>query len=274
MNKMFVPAVLALSLLSGCGKDSSPTSPNNNSTVGQFSVMLTDAPASVQSVLVDVTSVLAHHAGATDDQGWEVLSSTPQNVDLLSYQNGSFLALAAASVPVGDYDALRLVVGTGCSVTVNGVTQPLTIPSGAEAGLKISRNFTVTGSGVTVQVDFDASQSLRQSGNGKWTLRPVLRAMPAAEAGAIQGVVDATVSSVDLKQDGALVSSAMPGATGHFAFTVLAGGTYDVVMHSSTGDVTKSGVAVASGASTDLGTTNFAGGSAGGGGTGPKIIDL
>src|SRR5262245_51866063 len=117
MNKMFVPAALALALLSGCGKDSGPTSPN--STVGHFSVMLTDAPASVQSVVVDVTSVLAHHAGAAEDQGWEVVSSTPQAVDLLSYQNGAFLTLADASLPVGAYDSFRLVLGTGCSVTVD-----------------------------------------------------------------------------------------------------------------------------------------------------------
>jgi hypothetical protein len=275
MNKMFVPAVLVLASLSGCGKGSSPTSPNTNS-VGQFSVMLTDAPASVQSVLVNVTSVLAHHAGATDDQGWEILSSTPQNVDLLSYQNGSFLTLAAASVPVGDYDGLRLVLGTGCSVTVNDATQSLTVPSGAEAGLKISGNFSVTGSGASAQVDFDASQSLRQSNNGKWTLRPVLRAMPAAEAGAIRGLVTPanSVNSVDVLQDGALISSVVPGGNGRFAFSVLAAGTYDVVVHSSSGDATRTGVVVGSGASTDLGTISFAPGGGGSGGTGPRIIDL
>src|SRR5947207_14719279 len=67
MNKMFVPAVIVVALLSGCG-NSNPTSPN--STFGQFSVMLTDAPASVQSVLVNVASVLAHHRGAADDRRW------------------------------------------------------------------------------------------------------------------------------------------------------------------------------------------------------------
>jgi predicted phage tail protein len=273
MNKMFVPAALVLAFLSGCG-NSGPTSPSNT-TVGHFSVALTDAPASVQSVVVDVTSVLAHHAGAADDQGWEVVSSSPQAVDLLSYQNGAFFALADATLPVGGYDSFRLLLGTGCSLTVNGVTQALTVPSGAETGLKVNRDFTVaSGSGTTLQVDFDVSQSLRQSGNGKWTLRPVMRVMPATQAGAIQGVVDASVSGVDLYQSGALISRVMPDAAGHFAFCVLASGDYNVVIHSSTGDVTKSGVAVASGASTDLGTISFAGGSGGGGGTGPRIIDL
>jgi len=273
MNKMFVPAVIAVALLSGCG-NSDPTSPH--STVGQFSVMLTDAPASVQSVLVNVTSVLAHHAGAADDQGWEVVSSTPQAVDLLSYQNGAFVSLGDASLPVGAYDSFRLVLGTGCSVTVNGVTSALTVPSGAEAGLKINRNFTVSASGLSMQVDFDASQSLRQSGNGKWTLRPVLRALPAAEAGAIQGTVTQvnSVNSVDVFQGGTLISSIVPGANGRFAFSVLAAGTYDVVVHTSSGDVTKAAVVVSSGSSTDLGTITFASGGGGGGGTGPRIIDL
>ena len=275
MNRMFVPTVLALALLSGCGKGSSSTSPN--STVGQFSVMLTDAPASVQSVTVDVTSVLAHHAGATDDQGWEVLNSTPQVVDLLSYQNGTFVTLADASVPVGSYDSFRLVLGTGCSVTVNGVTEALTMLSGAEAGLKISRTFTVSsGSGVTVQVDFDASQSLRQSGNGDWTLSPVLRAMPAAEAGAAHGIVTPanTVSGVDLLQNGTLITRVVPDDTGYYAFSVLPSGTYNVVIHSSSGDVTLPAAAVASGASTNLGTMTLLGGSGGGGGNGPRIVDL
>ncbi|HET7224635.1 MAG TPA: DUF4382 domain-containing protein [Candidatus Eisenbacteria bacterium] len=273
MRKLLIPAVIAIAALYGCGgKTPAPTSPS--ASVGQFRVLMTDAPAAVQAVNVDVVSVLAHHAGAADNLGWDVLNATPQAVDLLSLQNGAFLALANGSVSSGSYDGLRLVLGNDNTITVDGVTSPLTVPSGAESGLKLQGSFSVPAGGVlALQLDFDAGQSLQQNGGGSWFLRPVLRGLAAADAGAISGTVapPGWVSGVDVLRNGTTITSVVPGASGVFVASVLPAGTYDVVVHGAAGDRSFPGVIVTAGSTTSLGVIDFSAGSGDGGGT--QIID-
>lgn len=59
------------------------------------------------------------------------------------------------------------------SVEVGGVNYPLTVPSGAESGLKIKLNKSVNMPQETVVIDFDALLSIKQE-NGSYKLRPVI----------------------------------------------------------------------------------------------------
>jgi hypothetical protein len=89
-------------------------------------------------------------------------------------------------------------------------------------------------------MDFDACKSVVLAGNGKYILKPVVR-LSAKPAGAIQGFVSTTVAqgtataplsavSVSAQQDGTVVRSTIPDATGKFVLSYLPAGTYTLVI--------------------------------------------
>ncbi|NOT28453.1 MAG: DUF4382 domain-containing protein [Acidobacteria bacterium] len=105
---------------------------------------------------------------------------------------GPFDILGTASLNAGEYSQLRLVVdnariyfggtatGEGaCGTTLatpggSGVTsQTLEIPCGE---VKLIHPFTLTvNSTTTIELDFDGGQSVRQTGNGRYMMSPVIK---------------------------------------------------------------------------------------------------
>jgi uncharacterized protein DUF4382 len=142
---------------------------------GRLAVQLTDAPAPVDEIWVNVTSVRAHHTTG----GWTTVSSTPVTVDLLKLQNYA-LPLGIVTLPPGKVTQIRLVVApTGNHVVVGGVEQPLVVPSGTESGIKILGPWGIDScEETTVTLDFDGQKSIwyHPTGQGdSWILRPVIR---------------------------------------------------------------------------------------------------
>src|SRR5262245_33253895 len=122
---------------------------------GTVKVSMTDAPAAVDAIHLVITEVSVKRTG--ENAGWEVISSEVQHVDLLTLRNGTFTDLGIGLVPTGDYEELRFKLGDGCTIVVDGVTHPLTIPSGLSSGFKLKGDFSVpSGGGVTLLLDFDA----------------------------------------------------------------------------------------------------------------------
>lgn len=166
---------------------------SSSSGTGTLSVDLTDDPGPYSHVYVTVQELSAHRSGgggqgaAPDNAGggkpsspgpadsaWVTIPVPSTSIDLLTLQNGVTLPLGSESVPAGTYDMLRLVVGSA-SVVVGSQTYPLTVPSGAERGVQVSTTFTVpTGGETKLLLDFVASASIVQDGNGGYILNPVL----------------------------------------------------------------------------------------------------
>ncbi len=228
--------VLSLVALAGCSKNSvSPVSPLSSSpTTGQVQVMMTDAPGAFDAVNLVVTEVAAY-----DGVSWQVIQTQTSNVNLLSLQNGVFATVAASAVPAGHYTQLRLKLGQGSNVVVDGVTYPLNVPSGMASGFKVMGSFDVIPGGVvSMQMDFDAAKSVSQLGNGSWMLSPVIRMLPASESGAVSGQI--TLDGADagvqiLGADGTEVASTTATSSGSFKIAVLPEGWYTVVITSTTG---------------------------------------
>jgi hypothetical protein len=77
-------------------------------------------------------------------------------------------------VPAGAYDMVRLVVSSG-SVVLGGQTYPLTIPSGAQSGVKLRYALDLSADmATTVTLDFDGAASVVETGKGAYLLKPVL----------------------------------------------------------------------------------------------------
>ena len=169
---------------------------------GTVVVQLTDDPGPYEHVNVTVSELSLHESGGQgagssakdsrggtsggtsdttagpggegDGGGWVTFDVPTQTIDLLTLQNGVTMELGNAKVPAGSYDMLRLVV-SNATVTVNGQTSPLSVPSGAERGVQVKYGFTVTSGDKTVLLlDFDANASVHQEGNGGYTMVPVL----------------------------------------------------------------------------------------------------
>lgn len=133
--------------------------------------------------------------GDGDDNGPKPLTftfPTPQQIDLMQQQGGNSASLLnGVSLPTGNYAWIRLMVAsTGNTITLSdGSVHTLTIPSGAETGLKLVRGFTVAAGGVVnFTIDFDLRRSVFLA-NGQYFLKPVLRITDNVDVGRISGTV-------------------------------------------------------------------------------------
>jgi hypothetical protein len=239
--------------LAGCGS-SHTTRPG----FGSVRVLMTDAPAAYDEVNIVVREVRIHRTGDGDDVWVVVRPDSATTFNLLELRNGVFATLGfATGIPAGSYNQLRLVLGDGSNVVVDGVTQPLTVPSGMQSGIKVNGFFEVPDGGmVEVVLDFDAARSIHSTGNGKNMLHPVLRLAQLALTGTIHGVLDPPVDAQVHAIVGADSVTTVPGADGAFTLVALRDGTYAVGIDVLSGfrDTTLTGVVVTQGHTTELDT--------------------
>ena len=246
----FLLALLPLAAFAGCSENNNPTGTGS----GTMTVRMTDAPAVVQSVNLVVNEVAVRIAEGQPDSlsGWQVINSTAHTYNLMNLQNGVFTTIAQGTVPAGTYTQLRLKLGAGSTIVVDGTTYPLTVPSGLQSGLKVNGSFFVPAGGTTdVSFDFDASRSIVLTGVGTYLLKPVVHAMTTSGAGAIRGTVQpvGVATTIFATQGADTLSSAEAGANGQFMMSVLNPGTYNVRFHPAAGyrDTTVTNVLVAAG---------------------------
>lgn len=258
MSPQSFVSVLALCVAigsTGCSNDT------NRVGTGTVAVRMTDAPAAVEAVHLVVTEVSVKR-GTEDEGQWEVLRSDSITINLLTLRNGVFTDLAIGAIPSGPYKQIRLKLGAGSTVTVDGVTYPLTVPSGLQSGYKIIGDFVVPDGGtIVLLLDFDAAKSVHETGSGKWMLHPVVRLMAQSTAGAIRGqVAPAGVQTSVFAIAGTdTVQNTVAAADGVFLLAVLPGGTYSVALDAATGyrDTTLTGVVVTAGATKDVGVVQL-----------------
>lgn len=172
MKKTLIPLfILAVSVagLESCKKD-------NNTQSANVQIRLTDGPAALEEVNVDIQSVRVKYREDENDstKNWVDFSTRPGVYNLLRLQ-GIDTILATGTLPERQIKEIRLILGTNNTVKNNGVVYPLTIPSGSESGLKIKFSKSLGADLNTIVMDFDAGQSVSQNGSGAYMLRPVLR---------------------------------------------------------------------------------------------------
>lgn len=165
---------------------------------GNLRVMITDTPFEDATALhVTFTEVKAHRADGAG--GWITVpfagtpAATTRTCNLKKLED-AFDILGVASLETGQYTQLRLIVesatlyfgGTkteeaACMTTLAAPTagptpvtsHALEIPSGE---VKLIQPFELTGTGTTtIELDFDGDQSVRQTGNGRYRMTPVIK---------------------------------------------------------------------------------------------------
>ncbi len=248
-TRLVLPVVASLICLLGCGgKDS--TKPT---TATSMNVTLVDGPTSAyKSIFLNIQSVEI----SKDGSSWinlGMVGGAP--IDLLTLTGGISQSLAhGVTLDPGTYGQMRLILGaTGNSVVLaDGTTHALTVPSGAQTGIKLIGPFMVqAGTTADIWIDFDAAHSIQVVGagmSGKYMLRPTCFAYEKAVTGSITGTLTDQADGAPLAGvpvyaetlDGAgnpsIVRSTMTSATGTYNLDLLpVGGTYFVVSMPVTG---------------------------------------
>jgi hypothetical protein len=138
-----------------------------------LNLRLTDAPATYDEVNIDLKQVQIKMAD--DSTSWQNLETKAGIYDLLKLQDGVDTLIGTGTFPEGTIKEIRLILGSENTITEGGESYPLTIPSGAESGLKIKINEKLNQDTATLLVDFDAALSVKKEGTGNFKLRPVIK---------------------------------------------------------------------------------------------------
>ncbi len=189
----------------------------------------------------------------TETSPFLTVSEDSNSFNLLELRNGITASLPEVDLPVGDYDLIRLYVAEASVVLDNGQDYELTVPSGAQTGIKlfIAPDIEVRG-GLTSEllIDFDVSKSFRVMGNpdspagiNGFKFQPVIRAVNLSQAGRITGSVSDTASvsiadaQVWVEQD-SVISFTFSDSLGQYALIGIPAGTYSLGAYKMSYDTT------------------------------------
>lgn len=235
-------AIIAMFMVS-CG---------GNEDGGRISIQLTDAPfptdlvaeANVTIEKIDIRSSNNGEEGEFSGP-FTVLSEEEMSFNLLDLTNGITANLVDLEVEPGSYDLIRLYIKDASVKLSDETVFNLTIPSGAETGLKlfITPSIEVTEEiSAELLLDFDVSKSFQiqgsldgPSGINGVIFKPVIKVSNLSTSGRLVGT---TTNIEDLAIEGVTVSlmtadtvytTTFTGEDGGYSVLGVDAGTYNVV---------------------------------------------
>jgi hypothetical protein len=183
----FAVAILAATTLMACSRSEKSAS---GAGTARLEVYLTDAPAALDSVFIDVRDVRVNYSTDTTN-GWQSLGNVRTGTyNLLGLVAGRDTLLGASDLSTGRIEQIRLVLGPNNYIVSAGQRHNLETPSAQQSGLKLNIHQDVN-EGITYRLvmDFDAGRSIHETGNGRFMLKPVIRTTLQAVGGALRGYV-------------------------------------------------------------------------------------
>jgi hypothetical protein len=191
-------------LLGGCGGSGgagdSAVSGADDGYKPSLRISITDAPfplGDVVSAIVEVERVDLRMVGGEFE---ELISFTDRQFDLLELQNGVTEVLFEGNPPMGDYDALRVIVHPVSITILNEQRNEETftefkVPSGPQTGVKVFVDpviSVVTSLTMDLMLDMDLGRSFVAQGNPdtpagikSFHFKPVVRAINVSTAGTL-----------------------------------------------------------------------------------------
>lgn len=251
-NTLFFSLALATLAFGSCSTDDGI--PTGKTPV---TIKMTDAPANYDAIYLNIDEIEIRTVS-----GSEVIDVDADPFDILQYRFGRDTVIAAHDVPSGRIQEIRLKLeDEGNYIVVDGQEYPLTTPSGQSSGVKLKvHDDLIPNVAYTLLIDFDAAKSVHQTGNGKWMLKPVLRAIPVATSGAIEGVVAPFSAWPNVYAiTGTDTIGTITNPLGKFYFPGVDQGTYKLVIEPTEPgyDTVSQDVIVTQGKVTNVGTINL-----------------
>lgn len=232
---------------------------SDDSKTARLNIRLTDAPGDYEEVNIDIREVKVNSSDGEGEDGWKSLDVSAGVYNLLELTNGLDTLLGTADLPAGKISQVRLVLGSENTIMDDGQIYELKTPSAQQSGLKVKVNADlVEGITYTILLDFDVARSVVKTGApDKYILKPVVRAIAEATAGAIKGTLSNPAASAAVY---AIVEADTVGTTftndaGMFTIKGLPAGSYTISFSPAEGFVINDmeGVEVTIGVVTDLG---------------------
>ena len=212
LKRFFTIAVAIVSMIfvQSCNND-------EESKTASVQIKLVDFPGDYLGVNVNIVDI--QYNNSEDAGGWKSFESFggPVDVDLTKLVGGNSLLLTDQIMPAGMMKQIRLILGDGNTVVVEGPdestesTFDLDTPSAQQSGLKLNLDTVLEpGFSYTFILDWDVQKSIVKTGSGKYILKPVIRVGAEARTGKIEGTVteEETVNDIvtAIKLEGVLVN--------------------------------------------------------------------
>lgn len=183
MRSTLALALALAAMMVACGD--STTGPTGSPST--MTVLLKDSPFSdAKSLLVTFSEVSVHKSEGAWTRVPFSADASSRTCDLKKLTDTTDL-LGTGPLDAGRYTMVRLVVtsatlyfddaatGPACATTVEkpaGRSTQVEIPSGE---VRLNRPFEVTATtGTTIVLDFDGDRSVRETGNGRYMMTPVI----------------------------------------------------------------------------------------------------
>jgi hypothetical protein len=138
---------------------------------------------SYEHLYLTVVSLRLRLSAGSGEAWHDVSLAGPQRIDLMHLSGGLLDALRAAPLPAGRYTEVRLMLASGPTANAvqpsGGTLMPLSVPGGAQSGLKLVGNFDVPSwrSGDIVPDGSSVCASLVKAANsGVYQLKPEIEA--------------------------------------------------------------------------------------------------
>ncbi|TAH14245.1 MAG: DUF4382 domain-containing protein [Sphingobacteriia bacterium] len=249
-------------IVSSCTKNGSFETPNG---VQDVSLILTDAPAVYDQVLIDIKSVKIlvdtskdtrkkdstnwERVGADKDRRcasgdssliWEDLGIKAGVYDVLKLRNGLDTTLATKTVVNGVIRLIKIEFGTNNSVMKDSVSYPLLIPALAPNYVIIKLKGHEFEEFLTrkkrLWLDFDIANSIVQERNNQFYLRPWFKSFTVKTTASVVGkVTPMEAKPIVMVFNNTDTSYALPNKDGYFKIRGLKEGSYTVYVNASNG---------------------------------------
>ncbi len=141
---------------------------------GKLVLQITDRPGlGIEKAEVTISEIQVHTAGAGNESGWTTVVEGSQTFNLVGIKDVKEY-LGEKDLAAGIYTQIRLDVESA-KVTINGTEHDLAIPSKT---VKLVRSFEIKANETTtLTLDFDAEESVHETGDGRYTMRPAIKVL-------------------------------------------------------------------------------------------------
>jgi hypothetical protein len=166
--------------LTACNKDEdSSTGTANLNVFLKSTISQEKSIMAYEQVNLDIQDVYYHAStDSAETSGWQHLETNTGIIDLLKDTAEKDTLLAFDSVlQVQTISQIRLVLGSQNSVVKDGESYNLETPSGQTSGIKVQVHAELEAEkSYKILLDFDVYESVLETGNGKFKLKPVIEA--------------------------------------------------------------------------------------------------
>ena len=168
MVPLFIIGIIGLIFFSGCLQEGT----------GTLVMKITDAPANlnVTHVNMTITQIQVHLSaggGNNTTAGWYTVVNESHTFDLVALEDVTEF-FCSVNLSVGMYTQIRLIIDS-CVITIDGVEYDCTVPSGS---IKLISPFVLRANETTtLTLDFDAQESISETGNHTYKFQPVIKVL-------------------------------------------------------------------------------------------------